>query len=127
MWGREAYEMGLTLERACQDIRDCGCPEYLIPQVATVDGKEMIMMMMRGSKQSKYVDTYERGVTLTYERVCGQLRDHWTWTLTAPTYRVGCARSGGADTVAEAMSLGQRTLRGYGIDPSARPLTSRWS
>lgn len=82
---------------------------------------------MSGSKQTKYVDTYERGVTLTYERVRGALHDRWTWTLTAPTYSGGCARTGCADSVTEAMAIAQRSLPSYGIDPSARPLTSRWS
>lgn len=33
MWGREAHEMGLTLDRAIEDITECGCPAWLLPHV----------------------------------------------------------------------------------------------
>jgi hypothetical protein len=33
IWGREAHGMGLTLERALEDIAQCGCPERLFPEV----------------------------------------------------------------------------------------------
>lgn len=33
MWGRAAHEMGITLERAIQDISECGCPASLLHHV----------------------------------------------------------------------------------------------
>lgn len=33
MWGREAFDMGLTLARAIQDITECGCPARYLPDV----------------------------------------------------------------------------------------------
>lgn len=33
MWGRQAYDMGLTLARALEDIAQCGCPHRLLPDV----------------------------------------------------------------------------------------------